>query len=210
VIFDRFLSGPHWQRALSFAELVAHQLGGGQAVELHWPIGELALELGVVEPISRLCRSLRPDGEQVPESGDDVAATDPQRTVSPLEEDGVRTLINTERENSMETATPLVWGGVPPRNPGFTGRGEVLEKLHRSLSNHVTSALVAPLHGFGGIGKSHIATEFAYRYRAHYDLIWWIQADDELSVPITDEPEYLRALFNTESTWAAAQNEALT
>ncbi|MCW2556115.1 MAG: hypothetical protein JWP55_79, partial [Mycobacterium sp.] len=33
-------------------------------------------------------------------------------------------------------------------------------------------------------------------------------ADDELTVPVTDEPEYLRALFNTESTWAAARSAA--
>lgn len=38
------------------------------------------------------------------------------------------------------------------------------------------------------------------------DVLAW-RADDELSAPVNDEPEYLRALFNTESTWAAAQNE---
>ena len=35
-------------------------------------------------------------------------------------------------------------------------------------------------------------------------LAW--RADAELTDPVNDEPEYLRALFNTESTWAAAQN----
>jgi len=28
----------------------------------------------------------------------------------------------------------------------------------------------------------------------------------ELTSPISTDPEYLRAMFNTESTWAAAQN----
>ena len=37
------------------------------------------------------------------------------------------------------------------------------------------------------------------------DVLAW-RADDELSTPVSTEPEYLRALFNTESTWAAAQN----
>ena len=47
------------------------------------------------------------------------------------------------------------------------------------------------------------------------DVVAW-RADDELTVPVTEEPEYLRALFNTESTWAAARSaisqasEALT
>ena len=41
------------------------------------------------------------------------------------------------------------------------------------------------------------------------DIVAW-RAADELTTPVNDEPEYLRALFNTESTWAAAQSsEAL-
>lgn len=38
------------------------------------------------------------------------------------------------------------------------------------------------------------------------DVLAW-RADAELTTPVNDEPEYLRALFNTESTWAAAQDE---
>jgi urea carboxylase-associated protein 2 len=37
------------------------------------------------------------------------------------------------------------------------------------------------------------------------DVLAW-QAGDELTTPVNDEPEYLRALFNTEAAWAAAQN----
>jgi hypothetical protein len=37
------------------------------------------------------------------------------------------------------------------------------------------------------------------------DVLAW-RADDELTTPVSTEPEYLRALFNTESTWAAAQS----
>jgi uncharacterized protein YcgI (DUF1989 family) len=36
------------------------------------------------------------------------------------------------------------------------------------------------------------------------DVLAW-RAGDQLATPVNDEPEYLRALFNTESTWAAAQ-----
>lgn len=36
------------------------------------------------------------------------------------------------------------------------------------------------------------------------DIVAW-RADEELTVPHNVDPEYLRALFNTESTWAAAQ-----
>lgn len=37
------------------------------------------------------------------------------------------------------------------------------------------------------------------------DVVAW-RADDQLPIPVTDEPEYLRALFNTETAWAAARN----
>ncbi len=36
------------------------------------------------------------------------------------------------------------------------------------------------------------------------DVLAW-RAGDQLATPVNDDPEYLRALFNTESTWAAAQ-----
>jgi uncharacterized protein len=38
-------------------------------------------------------------------------------------------------------------------------------------------------------------------------VIAW-RASAELTSPVNDEPEYLRALFNTESTWACAQSHA--
>ena len=37
------------------------------------------------------------------------------------------------------------------------------------------------------------------------DIAAW-RAQDELTTTVNDEPEYLRALFNTESVWAAAQS----
>jgi uncharacterized protein len=36
------------------------------------------------------------------------------------------------------------------------------------------------------------------------DVLAW-RAGEQLATPVKDDPEYLRAVFNTESTWAAAQ-----
>ncbi len=38
------------------------------------------------------------------------------------------------------------------------------------------------------------------------DVLAWRADVDALSTPVNDDPEYLRALFNTESTWALARN----
>ncbi|GAA2729398.1 FxSxx-COOH system tetratricopeptide repeat protein [Actinocorallia aurantiaca] len=68
-------------------------------------------------------------------------------------------------------------GPLPPRNPYFTGRDELLDSLRGSLDGKVTVLLPHPLHGLGGEGKSQLAVEYAHRFMDDYDLIWWIPAD---------------------------------
>jgi tetratricopeptide (TPR) repeat protein len=72
---------------------------------------------------------------------------------------------------------PPVWGNVPPRNPNFTGREELLDQLGKRLTaGGTTAVLPSALHGMGGIGKTQIATEYIYRHLHDYDVIWWIAA----------------------------------
>jgi tetratricopeptide (TPR) repeat protein len=79
-------------------------------------------------------------------------------------------------------AVPTIWGNVPQRNKNFTGRTDILTRLRKGASSKVTAVLPGDplpqaLQGLGGVGKTAIAIEYAYRYRSDYDLVWWIPAD---------------------------------
>ena len=71
-------------------------------------------------------------------------------------------------------------GGFPyPRNPFFLGREEVLARLRRLLQGGQTMALPQPqaICGLGGVGKTQVALEYAYRHALDYQAIFWIRAD---------------------------------
>ena len=78
---------------------------------------------------------------------------------------------------------PRVWGKIPPRNRNFTGREEIIEQLREGVESQVTAVLPRALHGIGGVGKTQVAIEYAYRYRAHYEVVWWVSADQPSLVP---------------------------
>ena len=70
-----------------------------------------------------------------------------------------------------------VWRGHGPRNPFFTGRDAALAELDQRLRQAERSHVQA-IVGFGGIGKTQLAGEFAWRYRQHYRIVWWLPAED--------------------------------
>ncbi|NUR62939.1 MAG: tetratricopeptide repeat protein [Catenulispora sp.] len=73
--------------------------------------------------------------------------------------------------------SPRIWD-VPGRNATFTGRGEVLERLRDGIAgSSPTVILPVALHGLGGVGKTQVALEYAHRFKADYDLVWWINAE---------------------------------
>lgn len=76
-----------------------------------------------------------------------------------------------------------VRGNLPPRNGDFTGREELLDALDGRLrQQQVTAVLPQALHGMGGVGKSQIATEYAYRHLADYDVVWFIPAEQPTQI----------------------------
>jgi tetratricopeptide (TPR) repeat protein len=69
-------------------------------------------------------------------------------------------------------------------NPFFTGRGEVLDRLHEQLRTGPAAALIQTqaISGLGGIGKTQTAIEYAYRYRGDYQAVLWTAADSREAV----------------------------
>jgi hypothetical protein len=77
---------------------------------------------------------------------------------------------------------PAVWK-VPPRNPRFTGRDGMLTELRRRLRIEQGTLVVQALYGLGGVGKTQLANEYAHRFAADYQLVWWIDAEQPVLIP---------------------------
>ena len=70
-------------------------------------------------------------------------------------------------------------------NEDFCGREDILERLAAELlpSKNIVTASGTTLRqfalcGFGGIGKTEIAREFARRHKASFDAVFWAVADE--------------------------------
>jgi tetratricopeptide (TPR) repeat protein len=74
---------------------------------------------------------------------------------------------------------PGVWNIPFARNPFFTGQEGLLFELHAQLQQHnnVTIGQAQALSGLGGIGKTQLAVEYAYRHRSDYYEMLWAHAD---------------------------------
>jgi tetratricopeptide (TPR) repeat protein len=100
---------------------------------------------------------------------------------------------------------------LPARNPHFTGRSDMLEELRARLRAKPGAVVTqtGAIHGLGGVGKTELALEFAHRFAADYDIVWWITAEQPTSVTadlaglaeelgiarVADQGEMVRRLF---------------
>jgi hypothetical protein len=70
------------------------------------------------------------------------------------------------------------------RNPNFTGREEIIAGLREcfgsgSSGKNRSARRVVVLCGMGGIGKTQIALEYAYRHVGDYTSIFWVDAKNK-------------------------------
>jgi hypothetical protein len=75
-----------------------------------------------------------------------------------------------------------VWYVPFRRNPLFTGRKEILERLRHALTaDTLAGSALLVLSGMGGIGKTQTALEYAYLYKDEYHTVLWAKADSPQS-----------------------------
>lgn len=75
-------------------------------------------------------------------------------------------------------ALPRIWNVPHQRNPNFTGRDNLIAALHDSLNSGRTAERNQTVYGAGGVGKTQIALEYAYRHAEDYQLVWWLRSEE--------------------------------
>ena len=77
--------------------------------------------------------------------------------------------------NSILATLPLSW----PLPYLLDSMEEVLARLRSQLQADQPAALSQPqaLIGLGGVGKTHVALEYAYRFADDYQAVFWVRAD---------------------------------
>ena len=137
-----------------------------------------------------------------------------------------RILAAAHGESQAPKPPPLPFAGVPPRIASFTGRAAELDRLDAILLGGDRPAAItqlgrAAVQGMGGVGKTALAVEYAYRYRNLYAGVWWCPAETrtglltalaalavQLGAAAADEPDLekaaragIRRLAEQRATW---------
>lgn len=68
------------------------------------------------------------------------------------------------------------------RHACFKGRDELIRNLRSSLTSGERNGTRQAIRGLGGIGKTQVAVEYAYRFRNDYEAIFWMRSETEIEL----------------------------
>ncbi|MBP9776752.1 MAG: ATP-binding protein [Alphaproteobacteria bacterium] len=80
--------------------------------------------------------------------------------------------------SGSSTPSPHIWN-LSDANPTFVGREEQLQKLASFFKPGAKK--IAAITGGPGFGKTQTAKQFAQKFRVSYDIIWWFDANQDIS-----------------------------
>lgn len=147
---------------------LAEQLGTTQANVSRW-------ERGITTPTSyfrsKLVALFRKDAYELGLLSEHSWETSPYTAPLVLQGQGTTA--------SLSMAFSPIWNIPCQRNPFFTGREDILFQLRCMLNVGKTQeqAQILAISGLGGIGKTQIAIEYAYRFRTDYSAVLWVRAE---------------------------------
>jgi tetratricopeptide (TPR) repeat protein len=174
------------ERLWQFLEAVAHRADTAAHVEIHRAVLRSAAYRGAHDEVRSLCeravRDLAANSATPRTAGDE---SDDNLSESPNTDTGADEMPSVvTMPQPSAVAVPAVMRGLAPRNAYFAGRVEVLERIRRTLEAHGGEAAVLPqaLYGLGGVGKTQVALEYAYRNSGQYELVFWVPAEDEQTI----------------------------
>jgi tetratricopeptide (TPR) repeat protein/transcriptional regulator with XRE-family HTH domain len=132
--------------------------------------------------------------------------------------------------SSFIEAPARVWHVPHSRNLFFTGREDLLLQIRTAITSESYPLAVSQpqaVSGLGGIGKTQLVVEYAYRYRGMYDVIMWTRADSRdllvsdfllaaelLRLPERNEQDQrvvinaVKRWFNTHERWLLIMDNA--
>lgn len=94
-------------------------------------------------------------------------------------------LLHAMKMNNADEPKRIWYNNIPfAANAKFSGREDVLDAIDKSLVPESTMPTLKSiaLFGMGGIGKTQIAIQYAYRNLEKFDAVLWVAADNAISI----------------------------